>query len=237
MIVSPTHENIVVLSMFASSNRRCVTRAVPTPVICKRYPRSSTPGILEAMKVVIPPPRSSSLARLGAATLRLVFTQFAENNALAALKQTCRMSNCQLDDVVLRTIVRETIVPAYSHGWLDDVVTLKQLQTWVERRAGLSLADPLMDVIGLHQYLLLHCLSSALDAGKVSATDVLNRCPAAAYLYADLFNDIVLHAWRPEAANVRALIKVVEPEEGLRQWLAWTSQATTTDTIPLPTEL
>ncbi len=31
MIVSPTHENIVVLSIFASSSHRCVTRAVPTP--------------------------------------------------------------------------------------------------------------------------------------------------------------------------------------------------------------
>ena len=185
------------------------------------------------MKVVIPP-RSSSLARLGAATLRLVFTQFAENNALAALKQTCRMSHCQLDDSALRTIVRETVVPAYSHGWFDDVITLKQLQTWVERRAGLSLADPLMDVIGLHQYLLLHCLSSALDAGKVSATDVLNRCSAAAYLYADLFNNVVLESWRPNAANVRSVIQALEPEEGLRQWLAWTVQSTTTDTVPLP---
>ena len=31
MIVSPTHEHIVVLSIFISSNRLCVTRAVPTP--------------------------------------------------------------------------------------------------------------------------------------------------------------------------------------------------------------
>ena len=188
------------------------------------------------MKVVIPP-RSSSLARLGAATLRLVFTQFAENNALAALKQTCRMSHCQLDDSLLRAIIRETVVPAYSHGWLEDVITLKQLQTWVDRRAGLALADPLVDIIGLDQYLLLHCLSSALDAGKVSATDVLNRCPAAAYIYADLFNDTILQAWRPDAAYVRSVIQSLEPEEGLRQWLAWTAQDTTTDTVPLPANI
>lgn len=189
------------------------------------------------MKVVIAA-RSSSFARLGAATLRLVFMQFAENNAFTALLQTCRMSNCAIEDSILRGIVRETIVPAYSHGWLPDVVTLKQLQAWVERRAGLSLADPLMDVIGLHQYLLLHCLSSALDANKISSTDVLEQCPAAAYIYKDLFDDMALERWRSGASKVLRIIRTLEPEDGLRKWLSWAqdplNSSSGTDELPLP---
>lgn len=62
------------------------------------------------------------------------------------------MSGVKIGNDELRLIVRETVVPAYNNGWLENVVTLKQLKNWVDRRAALVLADPLVDMIGLHQY-------------------------------------------------------------------------------------
>lgn len=183
-------------------------------------------------------PLTRRVGRIGAATLRRVFAKFAENSALSTLQQTCVVADVVISETTLRTILRETIVPAYNNGWLEDVVTLKQLQRWVDRRANLALADPLVDIIGLHQYFLLHCLSSAVDADKIAPKEVIIRCPAAAYLYQTLFDDALLDSWRSGAANVRRSIQSLDPRDGLEYWLFWVknleTHTTYFPTIELP---
>jgi hypothetical protein len=177
------------------------------------------------------------ISRIGTMTLRKVFAKFAENTALTTLKDICAIARVSYSDTELRIMIKETIVPAYSNGWLDDVVTLSQLHKWVERRTGLSLADPLFDVIGLHQYLLLHCLSSALDAKKLTALDILQKCPSAGYIYTDLYTDADLDAWRKGASIIRVAIKTLEPKDGLVRWLDWVSnekENLNTLALPLP---
>lgn len=175
------------------------------------------------------------VGRIGAKTLRKIFAKYAENSAFTTLTAICKICNADIGEVEIRAILRETIVPAYNNGWLADVVTLKQLQVWVERRANLVLADPLVDIIGLHQYFLLHCLSSAVDAQKIRPIDVLERCPAAGYIHSDLFNDDLLDTWRSGAANVRMAIKEMEPRDGLTRWIEWVSTSTIgSSPLPLP---
>lgn len=161
------------------------------------------------------------IGRLGTAALRKVFAKYAENSAYETLSQICTMSNVDMSEESLRVILRETVVPAYSNGWLENVVTLKQLKAWVDRRAGLVLADPLVDMIGLHQYFLLHCLTSAVDARKIHPSETLSRCPAAAYLYRDVFSNDMLDEWRSGASMIRITIAELEPRDGLGRWLDW----------------
>ena len=177
------------------------------------------------------------IGRLGTATLRMVFAKYAENSAFETLSQTCKMSNFDISEESLRLIVRETVVPAYSNGWLENVVTLKQLKTWVDRRAALVLADPLVDMLGLHQYLLLHCLTSAVDAKKIHPSETLSRCPAAAYIHPDVFSNAMLDEWRSGAAMIRITIAELEPRDGLGRWLAWVAEGDAkkeVDVLPLP---
>lgn len=176
------------------------------------------------------------IGRLGTAALRKVFAAYAENSAFETLSRVCTMANVDISEESLRTILRETIVPAYSNGWLEDVVTLKQLKFWVDRRAGLVLADPLVDLVGLHQYFLLHCLTSAVDAKKVQPSEALSRCPAAAFLYRDVFTNEMLDAWRDGASLIRITIAELEPRDGLSRWLEWTASDKDSDveTLPLP---
>ena len=142
------------------------------------------------------------IGRLGTATLRKVFAAYAENSAFETLSQLCTMANVDISEESLRLILRETVVPAYSNGWLENVVTLRQLKSWVDRRAALVLADPMVDMIGLHQYFLLHCLTSAVDAKKMLPSEALSRCPAAAYIHRDVFSDIMLDEWRSGASKI-----------------------------------
>ena len=175
------------------------------------------------------------ISRLGAATLRKVFAKYAENSAFETLATTCKMSSVDISEESLRQILRETIVPAYSDGWLEDVVTLTQLKKWVDRRAALVLADPLVDIIGLHQYFLLHCLTSAVDAKKLLPSEALSRCPAAAYIHRDVFSDSMLDEWRNGASMIRITIAELEPRDGLGRWLEWVAKSDTTiDSLPLP---
>ena len=177
------------------------------------------------------------IGRLGTATLRKVFAKYAENSAFEALDQICTMSNVDISESSLRLILRETVVPAYSNGWLENVVTLKQLKAWVDRRAILVLADPLVDVIGLHQYFLLHCLTSAVDAKKMHSGEALSRCPAAAYIHPDVFSNAMLDEWRSGASMIRITIAELEPRDGLERWLQWVAAGDSKkllDTIPLP---
>lgn len=177
------------------------------------------------------------IGRLGTATLRKVFAKYAENSAFETLNQICTISNVDISEESLRSILRETVVPAYSNGWLENVVTLKQLQAWVDRRAALVLADPLVDIIGLHQYFLLHCLTSAVDAKKINPSEMLSRCPAAAYLYRDVFSNDILDEWRSGASMIRITIAELEPRDGLVRWLDWVTVSDNTqsiDTLTLP---
>jgi len=157
----------------------------------------------------------------GARALRKIFVGYAEYRALETLRFICKLEgfSCIEDD--LKYIVQTTIVPAYANGWMSDVITLSQLQKWLERRLILSFADPLFEQIGLHQYLLLHCLTSGLQEQKLSYTTVLTQCPAASFIFHNLFDDIVLEEWRSGASVVRMAIQALEPKDGLSRWLAW----------------
>lgn len=176
------------------------------------------------------------IGRLGTATLRKIFAKYAENSAFETLSQTCRMSNFDISEESLRLLLRETVVPAYCNGWLEDVVTLTQLKAWVDRRAALVLADPLVDIIGLHQYFLLHCLTSAVDAKKIHSSEMLSRCPAAAYLYRDVFSNEMLDSWRSGASMIRITIAALDPRDGLVRWLDWVavSDNKSVETLTLP---
>lgn len=177
------------------------------------------------------------IGRIGTATLRKIFAKYAENSAFETLNQICTMSNVDISEESLRLILRETVVPAYSNGWLESVVTLTQLKFWVDRRAALVLADPLVDIIGLHQYFLLHCLTSAVDAKKINPSEMLSRCPAAGYLYRDVFSNDILDAWRSGASMIRITIAELEPRDGLIRWLDWVAASDDTkkiDALALP---
>ena len=177
------------------------------------------------------------IGRLGTATLRKVFAKYAENSAFETLAHTCAMSGVEIGAEELRLIVRETVVPAYNNGWLENVVTLKQLKNWVDRRAALVLADPLVDMIGLHQYFLLHCLTSAVDAQKMHPSESLSRCPAAAYLHRDVFSDSMLEEWLSGASLIRIAISQLEPRDGLGRWLEWVAHGDAhfqEESLPLP---
>ena len=177
------------------------------------------------------------IGRLGTATLRKVFAKYAENSAFETLSQLCTMANVDISEESLRLLLRETVVPAYSNGWLENVVTLKQLKAWVDRRAALVLADPLVDMIGLHQYFLLHCLTSAVDAKKIHPSETLSRCPAAAYIHRDVFSNAMLDEWRSGASMIRITIAELEPRDGLGRWLDWVAEDQSkkeVDVLPLP---
>ncbi len=167
----------------------------------------------------------SHLTRLRTLALRRIFLKLAENSAYDTLREICHHAQVSVSNDMLRAAIKDTIVPAYNSGWLSQVETLAQLQDWLARRAAHAFADKYFGRLDIQQYLRLHCLSQALDDKKITTRFMLDRCPEAAYIMPELFDDMQLDAWRQGAAEVRQLSGQLEEEHGLDLWLMWVKKS------------
>jgi len=170
---------------------------------------------------------SKTVSHLKDSGLRLIFSKFAENSAYTSLKTICDASGISYSERDLRTTLQLSIVPAYHNGWLTDVVTLNQLQKWVERRCAIAFSDPMFDELGFQQYFLMHCLSEAYSLKKVSATFILEQSPAIAYVFPYLISDTEMEAWRSGSVVARNSARELSPADGVALWLSWIAQKST----------